>query len=282
MKVFGAAERVISRAKKLEETARTTTGQAKNKEIDDKGIADKLFTNGGASPASGLGVLKSTTNAIVTRGATVGGEVGKKAIEAVKELTAKNLPEVLKLCEPIPGSTKINNPQSVGVAAAPEGLAVYGTAELPGNFAVISWVPAGEKASVTEKVKQLGGVAYKTIKINKGSAGASGKLQVLSLAECGSIAKQVAGIAEELMAYRKSSSNLANVQKELGAAAEGVAAKAGEEADEAKREGLNAAKAIATAANRLLVEPGASFSKYAIQTLEAYLHYVEKSLKQYS
>jgi len=281
MKVFGAAENVIKRAKGLEERARQTTGQAKNKEIEDSGIAAKIFTNGGASVASGLAVLKEVTGAIVTRGAEHSGEVGKKAVEAVKALDAKNLPEILKLCEPIPGSEKLADPQAKGIAAAPEGLAVYGTKELPGNYAVISWVPAGEKASLTDKTKQLSGVAYKTVQINKG-AKADGKLAVLSQADAGSICKQVVAIAEELLAFRKNSSALAAVQKELAAAAEGVAAKAGEEADEGKREQLSAVKSIATAANRLLVEPGASFSKVAIQALEAYLHLVEKSLKQYA
>jgi len=282
MKVFGAAEKLQRRAKELEERARQTTGQAKNKEIEDSGIASRVHMGaGGGGVAEGLTALKEVTSAIVTRGAATGGEVGKKAVEAVKALDGKNLPEILKLCEPIPGSKKIDNPQQAGVAAAPEGLAVYGTAELPGNFAVVSWVPAGDGGEFASQVKQLSAVAYKTVQVNKG-AKADAKLSVMSLAECGSVAKQVGTIADELLAMRKNTSNLNAIQKELASAAEGVASKAGSEEDESKREQMSAVKAIATAANRLLVEPGASFSKYAIQACEAYLHWVEKSLKQYA
>lgn len=280
-KVFGAAEKLQRRAKDLQESARQTTGQKKGEEIDDKNLAGKIATSGGSAGLEGLAVLKTVTNAVVTRGATLSGEVGKAAVEAVKEVSGKNLPAILKLCEPIPGSEKIANPQSVGVAAAPEGLAVYGTKELPGDYAIVSWVPSGAKASLTEQIKQIQGVAFKTIKVNKGSQ-VTGKLKVLSLADAGNVAKSVEGIADELLAYRKNTSQLEAIGNELAAAAEGVSAKAGEEEDEGKREQISAVKAIATAANRLLLEPGASFSKYCVQTCEAYLHYVEKSLKQYA
>jgi hypothetical protein len=279
-KVFGAAEKLQRRAKTLEETARATTGKKKQEEFDDQSLADKLVTGSSAvSGVAGVNELKEFTSVIVTRGATISGEVGKAAVAAVSKLDASNLPAILKLFEPIEKSHKLENPQEFGVSAPAEGLAVYASAELPGRRAVISWVPAGG-GDLKAQVTQLGSVGYKTVEINKGGK-STGKLSVLTQADAGMIAKQVGAIAAELLAYRKNSGNLATIQKELAAAAEGVASKAGENEDEAKREELSAVKSIATAANRALVEPGASFSKYCVQTCEAYLHYAEKSLKLY-
>lgn len=283
-KIFGAAENLQKRAKALEEAARAATGTPKSADIDDSGLAAKLVTGGTSGSEGGsvaaLAELKTVTTAIVSRGAAITSGLGKKAVEAVAALDKKNLPEILKLCEAIPGSTKIANPQAAGVAAGADGIEVWGTTNLPGNYAVVSWVPSASKASVTEQVKQLQGVAYKTVQVNKG-AKAGAKLPTLKQNEAIAIAKTVGEIATELLSYRKNSGALAQAQKDLAAAAESVAGKAGGEEDEGKREDLAATKAIATAANRIFLEPGASFSKYCVEACQAYLHYIEKSIKQY-
>ena len=279
MKVFGAAEKLQRRAKALEEAARATTGQMKQKEFEDAGLAAKVATVSNTTAVAAVNEIKEFTTIIVSRGATISGEVGKAAVAAVEKLDASNLPAILKLFEPIEKSHKLENPQEVGVSAPAEGLAVYATAELPGRRAIVSWVPAGG-GDLKAQITQLGSVGYKTVEINKGAKPGT-KLQTMTQADAGAVAKAVGLIAGELLAYRKNSSNLAQIQKDLATAAEGVAGKAGQEEDEAKREELSAVKSIATAANRALIEPGASFSKYAVQTCEAYLHYAEKSLKQY-
>lgn len=281
-KVFGAAEKLKRRAVELEERARQTTGSFGSKtEIDDGSLANKVMVQGSATNIQGLTEIKTVLSAIVSRGAALSGDLGTKAVEAVKEVTKKNLPAILKACEPIPGSHKVANPQEVGVAAAPEGLAVYATGQLPGNYVVISWVPEGSKADVTSQIKALQGVAYKTVQINKGQSATSKKLPTLKQGDMGAIAKTVGDIADELLSYRKNGDALSGKANELASAAEGVANKAGEEENEEKRSDLQAVKAVATMANRAFVEPGASFSKYTITTCEAYLHWIEKSIKNY-
>lgn len=284
MKVFGAAEKVQKRAKALAEKSRATTGTVKEKSWDNDRLAKELAINN-APPTTILQNakdLKEVTNAVVTRGAAIANSVGEEAVEAVSELKGDNITKVLQAVTPIIGE-EVTDSSAAGLANPGEGMVLYSSKELFGGMALFSRVPKKDSgADITAATKAIGQTLYSVGKKgNSVKEPTNKKFNTLSNSDAASLSEVVAEVAEEILAYRKNTPKLKELQKKLGQAAEKVANSAGQEEDEGKRKALSACQALATASNRLFVQPGAGFSKYALDKCKALLDYVELSLKQY-
>ncbi len=287
-KVFGAAENLSKRAKKLAESSRSVTGTVKEKTWDNDRLAAALAIDN-KPPANVLqkaGELKDIVAAVVTKGAETSGKVGEAAVAALEANDGNKLAAIMALVTPFPGSEKVSNPQEEGLAAASDGVDVYRTKEIFGGLAIISRVPgAGSAGPASEgaSFKKLSESGYSVMKFsNKVKAPTDKKFTTLSTTDCASLAGVVAEIADELLAYRKNTPKLTELQKKLVAAAEKIANSAGAEEDEAKRKELGACQSIANAANKILIQPGSSIGGVAVNVCKSLLDYVELSLKQYA
>lgn len=286
LQVFGAAEKLQKRAKALAERSRAVTGTAAQKSFDNDRLAKALAIDNTvpANVVAAAADLKEATSLVVTTGAQMSGAIGEAAVKALDELKGDSIGPLVALCKNY-GGEKVSDPQSEGLAAGAEGIEVYRSKQLLGGRAIISRIPgSGGTPSIEEYVKRIGETSYSlgkfSSKIKDEPVGK--KFNTLSTADAAKLAETVAQIADEMLAYRKNTPKLEELQKKLADAAEKVASSAGKEEDEAKRKNLTACKAIATAANRLFTQPGAEFMKYAVGTSKALLDYVEESLKQYS
>lgn len=287
LQVFGAAEKLQKRAKALEEASRSPGGTMKEKTFENDRLAKALAIEN-AVPANLVAEatsLKEAVSTVVTVGAKLSGDIGEIAVKALDELKGDSLGPLLAMAKPFPGSEKVGDPQAEGLAAGQEGIEVSRSKQLPGGRALISRTPAASTSGKTleQMIKLVGETSYTmgkySSKIKDEPVGK--KFNTALKADAGKIANTVGLIAEEMLAYRKATPKLEEMQSKLASAAEKIASGAGAEEDEAKRKDLSACKSIATMANRVFTQPGAEFMKYAVNTSKALLDYVEESLKQY-
>jgi hypothetical protein len=282
-KVFGAAEKLKKRATALADAGRNANGTIKETTWENDRLAKELAINNVPPTAILQNVkdLKEVLSAVVTRGAAITNTVGEEAVTAVSELNGENISKIAAACQPIIG-TDVSDAEARGVAPAPAGMKLVVSKELFGGQALFSRVPSEGGSDITASTKVLGQTLYSVGKVSKNvKEPTSKKFATLKGPDAASIAELVGEIADELLAYRKNVPKLKDLQKKLGSAAEKVANSAGQEEDEGKRKQLAACQSIATASNRLFIQPGASFSKFALDKSKAVLDYIELSLKQY-
>lgn len=290
LSVFGAAEKLKGRAKKLEELSRSTVGTPKEKTFDNDRLARALAIDN-AVPTSLVGEAGSVKEAVsmfVSNIVKIGGEVGEVAIKALDELKGDSIGPLLGFLKPL-GGEKVADPQAEGIAAGAEGIEVFRSKQLPGGMALISRVPAANRiagpggSTLEAMIKTIGETGYSVGKYSNKikDEPTSKKITVLSQADAGKIAQTVGQIADELIAYRAGASKIEEFQSRLGKAADKIASSAGNEEDEAKRKDLAACKGIATMSNKLFTQPGTQLAKYVVTTSKALLDVVEESLKQY-
>lgn len=286
LQVFGAAEKLKARAKKLEELSRATVGTASSPTFENDRLAKALAIDN-AVPANLVGeaaTVKEAVSAYVTVLVKVAGEVGEVAVKALDELKGDSIGPLMGILKPF-GGEKVGDPQAEGIAASAEGIEVFRSKQLPGGQALISRVPAPGTSgkSLEQMIKLVGETNYSVGKYSNKvkDEPTSKKLTVLKQGDAGKIAQTVGQIADELISYRSASSKIEEFQSRLGKAADKIASGSGAEEDEGKRKEMSACKVIATTANKLFTQPGAQLAKYVVTTSKALLDVVEESLKLY-
>lgn len=282
-KVFDAAARMENRAKALASRAGSTSGTAKEKTIKNASIATAIQYNGTAANAiTAVARLTSIATDVFdgmqTKLDNTGEQIAKALEAGADSGTGGAGSAFASLLAKPSGYTDVNDPATAGVESPGDGVATAVSPELPGGRAIVIMYPM--KSSGEDLMAR---VARSGSRLGKfpGSKAAGDTLTVLSTSDAAKIASEVEKIAGAVLKYRANVAKMEAVKKRIAAGAKKMIDAASKETDADKTASMNKLRTLAGAAPRLLDQPAASFSGYALQTGKAFLDLVELSLKQY-
>jgi hypothetical protein len=288
-RLFDGATKLKARAEKLAKAATDIKADDKQATFENQKLAENLHIGGTVDAKKAAAAIVAETvmlNAITKASIQFAGQ-------ATSMIESGDLGMLTQMTQSIHGAansgfTKVADAASVGMGAPGEGLELMRGEELPGNKAVIAFVP-----TAGAKPEALGRVGFKlgTFDASKKVADKS-QLQTLSKEDVIAVAKTIGQAADHLLSYK-------SAQKEAEAAAKKVIALAEKKAKETARastgEGaVNAVKgagkalmagsderAIAKGAMNAVVSAAPPLAGFALNAGGYVLQYGEQSLKQY-
>jgi phiKZ-like phage internal head proteins len=272
-KIFGAAERLQSRAQKLKESTTKLSGQAEEANLDNSALFNAVRVNGNPVTVANLQELAKEGGAL---------------FKAQKELTDKfgKVQEVgmLDLVQPTPAQYGLK-PADGGTqkrVTAESDVAVFVTSRFPGESVVylaMSKNPGDDAKGASEFAN----------KIKAGSVSLSEKkeegkqLKVLGVDEIRGFAEAIEKFAGEVASYKQGLTAINNNKSAFIAKLEKYMTKGdGKDADASKGDNDKVAKANATIFRKLMDEPAASYASHSIRAMSSALQYAELSARQYS
>jgi hypothetical protein len=284
-KIFGTAEKLEKRADALQSKVEGITGAAKNKSFESEGLVKKLHVNGelGTGIVSDVAKIQATAKQVFADANTFAGELGEEIVKAMgTEGAEKTFVATFTIpAGGMPGK-EVSNPESAGFSAAPEGLTLFRTEELPGGMAIVGY---GAKSELKGEaaVNAMRGIGAKVQPFGGSKAAAPSKKDVatLSTQDMVKVCKTVSDISALLKGYRTAQAKLTEMKKKFAAAAE-KAAKSASGAESEAKDGFKAMAKVASQYPRFIDQPAASFSVYTVNAAKAALDYVEASTKQYA
>ena len=283
-KIFGSAEKLEKRADALQAKAEGITGTAKEKQFENEGLVKRLHVQGKVGGiATHMTAIESTAKGVFQMSKDFSETIGTEIIKGMEsEGAEKTFAASFKLnAAPTTVGKALSNPEDAGFGAAPEGLSVIRSEELPGGMAIVTRAPTsamtGEAAlnairAVGSKIEPFDG--------SKAKAPTEKKVDVLATADMVKVCKTVAAIAAQLKGFRGQAAKIKELKKKFAAAAS-KAQKSVTGAEAEAKEGFKAIQKAASQYPRFADQPAASFSVYALNAAKAALDYVEASAKQY-
>jgi hypothetical protein len=290
-RLFDGATKLKARAENLAKAAAENKGEKSGDTFENQTLATNLQLGGNINVKEAAKRIAQEASVLETISKASIAFAGK----AASLVESGDLGMVTQLVHDVAGPTqqgfaKVADAASVGVPAPGEGVELFKSEELPGNKAIIAFVPgAGANAAA------LGQAGYKlgTFDASKKIADAA-KLPVLSTQDVVEVAKQISLAADSLLSYKKYQQEAEAAAKKVIALAEKkaketVRAEAGADAsmvDKAKAAGKavmsgSDERAVAKAAMSLVINSVPPLAAYAINAGTSALQYGEQSLKQY-
>lgn len=287
-KVFGAADKLVRRAKVLNKLARETNGNAKEQTIKNERLVKALFV-GREVPANiipDIANFKKLALSVFVVNSSYPEEVAKaiedhnpsKFLLIAMEHGSKagNLNSQLK---------EVSNPKGDGLNVRGDDLKIIRSDEIFGGKAIIANV-ANDSFSKEPIEKQVRIMNDCTIYVGdfkpSNSAPTAATLKILSLSDATNAAELVMEIAVIVQSYKKGISQMEEVKKRIVKALEKMAEGNATETDKNKHEEVNWMQKLGSVIPRALDQPQVQFAAYSLNTGKAILDYVELSLKQYA
>ena len=311
MKIFGAAQKMEKRADALAKRADATNGQEmKEKTFDNDRIVKALHIGGAVlATAAGAEQIKKLATVLFTEAAQNAGEAGEAMAKSLEDFDKGSAGTSLSGIVSKGGKPSYcpdDAPVAEGFEEPGESMKTARSAQLPGGQAIIanySTVAAGDTAASSvmgadgkpasagssgdsSSDAAVSAFTRSFIKVGafspKATAPTKETVNTLGTTEARKIAEIIKTLATEIIGYKAKLDKFKKIKERIAKAAERIgkdASNATEAAD--NKEGLQAAQKIASAAPKKLDQPFASFSAYALNTGNAYLNYVELSLKHF-
>lgn len=273
-KIFGAAERLEARAKKLKEATTSLDGQPEETTLSNDGVYNGVRLNGAPVKASDLTALAGEAKKLFDEQKKTTDEFGKVDLGGG-------------------GVTFIQpNLQAYGLKMADSGTAKRVTAEADVAVFVTSRFPGESVVYVAAPRAQAGADAKAAsdyaAKIKAGSVSLADKkdegktLKTLSVEEIGAFASAIETFAGAVSEYKRNLTEINNNKSKFVAQLEKFLSKGdGKQEGDSKDESSKKAKATATVFRKLMDEPAASFASHSIRGMSASLQYAELSARQY-
>lgn len=278
-KVFDGADKLVKRSQQLEGKVQDLQGAPAEKQVTSSRLVTALHVGGSVNvPAN----LSKTDEAIKQIFGAAESENVVAATEAVKFLSDANVvAKVLEFKLPAYKLPGMSDASSAGFNAPKAGLAVFRSGELLGGKALLAFAP---KADLSGK-EAIAAYAAKHTEIGnfnpKAGDPKGDKLPTLSPEDMVKVCKSVQDMGDALVKWRATSAKLDSLRKEILGAVDKAAAASSKDDKEANKENLAHMRTLATAAARTVDQPAVSASKWAVNTGNALLQYVETSAKQY-
>lgn len=281
-KIFGAANKLEKRAKAIAARAESTTGTAKEKTFDSDRLYKALHIGGGVPKMVAAATEINKMAEVVLNHDHDGQQHLAEAFEngELSNILQRFSDANKKL---VAGGSEVTNPEAEGFQKD-DGVALYRSKELPGGQAIITRVNNGKAgADIVAAANILTKLTSTVGAFNpKAKAPTKVALPVLQPTEGGQICESVAEMAIEVQRYKAGLEKVTKIKDRITKAMDKLGKEAGkEDTDEAKAKS-KALQKVGAAVPRLMDQPAASFSAYALNTGKAMLDYVELSLKQYS
>lgn len=271
-KIFGAAERLEARAKKLKDSTTRLSGQAEESTLENDSLYNAVRINGNPVSISDLQSLAGEGKKLF--------EAQKKFSDAFGKMT--DLSTVTPIM-PQPGEYGLK-PADNGTAkrvTAESDVKVFVTSRFPGETVVYMAMPGaggGDDAKAASEAAN---------KVKAGSVSLSEKkeegktLKVLGVDEIRGFAEAIEKFAGEVSEYKRNLTEINNNKSKFIAKLEKFASGAAREAGDSKGDASKKAKASATMFRKLMDEPAASFASHSIRGMSSALQYAELSARQY-
>jgi hypothetical protein len=265
--------------KRAEEVQRAAVAIKTNTPKQERLKAGKLFPAlyiGEAVPdvATALGSFTRVAQGVYTRQVV--------QLDAARMLTAELEKsgarlETFDLSPPTAGLEEVSRPQDLGFNV-PDGVSMWRSPELFGGKAVIAYtIPKGKvDASLLDKA----GGEVMAFNPKAKMPEAQKELKTLTPDQCRVVAKEVVELIGAIEKYKSTAKNAEDAKKKLLAAVEKFAKNPDNLGGEDNTY-VQIARKLATTIPRLIDQPSASFTRYAVSTMRSLLYYVEDSIKQY-
>lgn len=280
--VFDAGTKLQARAKALVAKAEALTGEAKEKSFENERLVKALHVAGTTTGvAAGIDTINELAKKIFgdTHFYTEALGEGILADMATPDLGKTYISKFSMAAFSEAALKEVTNPESIGMAAAPEGLAVFRGAELPGGMAMVARAPKTAMEGQAA-IDAITGISTTVAPFDgKATAPAKNDIGTLTGAQAVSIAKGVEALAGELLGYKAQQAKLTELKKKISAGAAALSKKTDVAEDEAA--GIKAAQRVAGTIPKWIDSPAKEFARYSVNTGKAMLDYVEESLKQY-
>ncbi len=185
--------------------------------------------------------------------------------------------ETYDLSPPTAGLEEVSRPQDLGFNV-PDGVGMWRSPELFGGKAVIAYTIPKGKVDVSLLDKAGGEVMAFNPKAKMPEA--QKELKTLTPDQCRVVAKEVVDLIAAIEKYKSTTKNAEDAKKKLLTAVENFAKNPNNLGGEDNHY-VQIARKLSTTIPRLLDQPSASFTRYAVSTARSLLYYVEDSIKQY-
>ena len=179
---------------------------------------------------------------------------------------------------PTSGLDEVSRPQDLGFNV-PDGVHMWRSAELFGGKAVIAYtIPKG---GVDKELLDKAGGEVMAFNPKAKAPEAASELKTLTPKQCGQVAHEVVELVNAIEKYKSTTKKSEDAKGKLIAAVDKFAAGQVEGGGGGDNYHVQIARKLSTTIPRLLDQPSASFTRYAVSTARALLYYVEDSIKQY-
>ena len=294
-KLFGGYEKLKSRAEAIEKKASGTSGKATETKIEDGGLYKALVIGGKIAAVGDFEGMKKAAAEITEATKKMVEGPGEKFIEVAEDAQAKLSSFEFKSSMLSIGGYKDTD----GQGQAGNDMKWIVSPELPGAKALYMRVPSKDVVGVPA-IDALGKMKWKLDKSNmKAGEITQTSLPTLSTNDAESIAKVIAQIAEEMIAFRKPSEKVIKAAGDAQKAAQKAADAALKGGDEELKKGVDiksgdthiqydGEKELFSALRKAcgnyvhaISGGGTILMGHYFQTCKAGLDYAEKSLAQY-
>ena len=284
-KMFGAAQNLQKRAKALQEKAKGVNGTPKEKTFENERLVKALHINGNVptNVAAELGKVAKVADGVFTSISDFNAKVGEEILEGLN--ADKHADTLAKLNVAPPAFNflaNVGNPQAAGFGEPHEGLDLIRSAEMMGNKAILSEVPAkqatGEEAAkiISRMTTYLGAFNPKAKDPSKTS------VQTLQPTECGKIGEEVEALMTEVINYKAKLAKSTEMQDKIAKAADKMGKDSTTEDDKAEAKAMSWGQKITQNLIANLNRAPSGMSAYVLNVSKASLDYAELSLKQYA
>jgi len=285
-KMFDAAGHMHDRAVKLSTQANTVTGSAPaGAKLENESFSHRIAVSRRVkNDAIAVESLLNTTRLVFNDFASTAMETGRHVVKYLEEYKPEN---GLGNKPSIPTSSRVTMHDSISTAhkGVPEGGSVKISDPLPGNAYIVECRGKDEK-DFTEYSIQLaergsGGFIGAVINGLLGAATEEERgVLVLSKENALRVADAVIAIAKEIKFYESKLPEVLKIKDRCASVVEKLGNMTAVLNDEARKE-VREVQKLASHFPRLMDQPAASFCPYALKTGNAFLQYVELSLKEY-
>jgi len=280
--VFKAAEGLKAHAVAVQAKIKATDAKrvTPKPSFENERLVQTLQTSGALAVVAGsANMLEYGTSIFIANGLAVG-----MGAEALAELQKPDAVKTILTNLKMPAGTllhgeKLDNPESMGFPAAPDGLAFIRGKELPGGKALLGVLPGSELTgqvaadAIAAINTSVGPFNPKAVPVTKKD------LATLSMSDAASIAQNIADLADLVVSYRGAADKTADLKKQILAASEKMA---GVQVADEDKPGMDAIQRMCSSIPRWIDSPAKDYARYSINTGKAMLDYIEESIKQYA
>lgn len=282
-KVFSGAASTKARAEKIL-LIKMPDGQPRSRSFDSENLAQRLqMSNKVAPDANGAKALETvvkdvleSTSTNVSFGEDLASSFEKIAPQTDLGQLVKHFENLLSSMEGSEaGLQKLMNPAADGFEPLPEGMTMWRSAELPGGKAAII-VSLGQGELSAENVRKLGG-RLGEFKENA-TEFSSTSVPVLKPNDAQAIAKSILNVVDTVGKLQSNVTRLAKVKQRMLATADKMSKM---EFDDAAKPHLAIFHTLLSGLTKLIDQPAAGLTSYALGASKAQLDWVEASYKMY-
>lgn len=278
-KIFGAANRLEKRAKALADRAENETNGVKEKDVKSERLVKALHVGGTVGKMTAEAESLKT---IVTD--FLGRVANEKTAEGMAESFEKgDVKAVLDgYLYDVQQAKHLQDAAAGEGGGVGEGVKLKRSQELAGGQAVFFRFPEAVGGSADEQAIALGKMGGFMAPVGK-KAPTKDTLPTLAASDAAKVAELVADMAVELQKYKAALGKIEALKKRIAKGVEKIGSEAAKETEQTpeEKQKLKALQKLGSVTTKLLDQPSASLSVYALNTGKSMLDYVELSLKNH-